>query len=257
MIVSMSEPNDPSSQTHFGFKKVNVEDKADHVADVFHSVAENYDLMNDIMSLGVHRYWKRFTVDLCAIRPGQSVLDVAAGTGDLTLDHAQKVGADGLVMMTDINASMLNLGRNRLLDAGFANTVQYALADAEVLPFPENSFDCVTIAFGLRNVTDKAKALASMFSVLKPGGKAVILEFSKPHDGWFNSIYDWYSFSLLPWLGDKIAKDSESYRYLAESIRMHPDQTTLKKMMDDAGFERTDFHNLTGGVVAVHRGYKL
>jgi demethylmenaquinone methyltransferase/2-methoxy-6-polyprenyl-1,4-benzoquinol methylase len=212
--------------------------------------------MNDVMSLGVHRYWKRFTLDLCAIRSGQTVLDVAAGTGDLSLDHAQKVGDKGLVFMTDINPSMLALGRDRLIDAGFGCTVQYVLADAETLPFPENTFDCITIAFGLRNVTDKSKALASMFQALKPGGKLVILEFSKPYEGWFNSVYDWYSFSLLPWLGEKIAQDRESYRYLAESIRMHPDQETLRKMMQDVGFERVDFHNLTGGVVAVHRGYK-
>ncbi|MDQ2993723.1 MAG: bifunctional demethylmenaquinone methyltransferase/2-methoxy-6-polyprenyl-1,4-benzoquinol methylase UbiE [Pseudomonadota bacterium] len=252
----MSKSNDPKQQTHFGFEKVNIEDKVDRVADVFHSVAKNYDLMNDLMSLGVHRYWKRFTLDLCALRPGQTVLDVAAGTGDLSLSHAQKVGADGLVLMTDINPSMLALGRDRLIDAGFSNSVQYVLADAETLPFPQNTFDCITIAFGLRNVTDKSTALASMLSVLKPGGKAVILEFSKPHDGWFNSLYDWYSFSLLPWLGEIVASDRESYRYLAESIRMHPDQKTLQKMMDDAGFDRTDYHNLSGGIVAVHRGYK-
>lgn len=245
----MSKTNEPNQQTHFGFEKVNVEDKADRVADVFHNVAEKYDFMNDVMSLGVHRYWKRFTLDLCAIRAGQTVLDVAAGTGDLSLDHARKVGSNGLLLMTDINSSMLALGRDRLIDAGFGTSVQYVLADAEILPFEENRFDCVTIAFGLRNVTDKSKALASMFQVLKPGGKLVVLEFSKPHEGWFNSLYDWYSFTLLPKLGD-------SYRYLAESIRMHPDQETLRNMMQDVGFDRVDYHNLTGGVVAVHRGYK-
>lgn len=252
----MSESNEPDQQTHFGFEKVNIEDKADRVASVFHSVAEKYDVMNDVMSLGVHRYWKRFTLDLCAIRPGQAVLDVAAGTGDLSLDHARKVGDSGLVLMTDINPSMLTVGRDRLIDEGFASTVQYVLADAEVLPFEDNTFDCVTMAFGLRNVTDKSKALASMLQVLKPGGKLIVLEFSKPYEGWFNSLYDWYSFSLLPWLGEKIAQDRESYRYLAESIRMHPDQETLRTMMQEVGFDRVDYHNLSGGIVAVHRGYK-
>jgi demethylmenaquinone methyltransferase/2-methoxy-6-polyprenyl-1,4-benzoquinol methylase len=252
----MSEHEDQHSTTHFGFQEVPVADKVDRVADVFHSVAEHYDLMNDLMSLGVHRLWKRFTLGLCALRPGQKVLDVAAGTGDLTLDHAEKVGSEGLVLMTDINPSMLAKGRDRMIDAGVFGNVQYAIADAEALPFDDNYFDCVTIAFGLRNVTDKNQALNEMSRVLKPGGKCIVLEFSKPHTGWFNSIYDWYSFSVLPWLGEKIAKDSESYRYLAESIRMHPDQETLKSMLLEAEFSRCDYHNLSGGIVAVHRGFK-
>ncbi len=252
----MNQHDDNEKTTHFGFQEVPVAEKADRVADVFHSVAEHYDIMNDLMSLGVHRLWKRFTLGLCALRPGQKVLDVAAGTGDLTRDHAKKVGADGLVLMTDINPSMLAKGRDRLIDDGFFDNVQYAIADAEMLPFDDDYFDCVTIAFGLRNVTEKNNALKEMCRVLKPGGKCIILEFSKPHAGWFNSMYDWYSFSMLPWLGEKIANDSESYRYLAESIRMHPDQETLLAMMKDAGFSRPDYHNLSGGVVAVHRGYK-
>jgi demethylmenaquinone methyltransferase/2-methoxy-6-polyprenyl-1,4-benzoquinol methylase len=252
----MNQQDDTQKTTHFGFQEVPLADKVDKVAGVFHSVAEHYDIMNDLMSLGVHRLWKRFTLDLCALRPGQRVLDVAAGTGDLSLDHAQKVGKAGLVLMTDINPSMLSKGRDRLIDAGVLNNVQYAIANAEVLPFEEDYFDCVTIAFGLRNVTDKNQALTEMCRVLKPGGKCIILEFSKPHTGWFNTLYDWYSFTMLPWLGDKIAKDADSYRYLSESIRMHPDQETLKGMMDAAGFDRTDYHNLSGGVVAVHRGYK-
>lgn len=252
----MNQHDDPQQTTHFGFQEVPVTEKAERVADVFHSVAEHYDIMNDLMSMGVHRLWKRFTLGLCALRQGQKVLDVAAGTGDLALDHAQKVGADGLVVMTDINPSMLAKGRDRLINEGLCNTVQYTIADAETLPFEENYFDCVTIAFGLRNVTEKNNALKEMCRVLKPGGKCIILEFSKPQDGWFNSFYDWYSFSVLPWLGDKIAKDADSYRYLAESIRMHPDQETLLAMMKEAGFDRADYHNLSGGIVAVHRGYK-
>jgi len=252
----MNQHDDSQQTTHFGFQEVPVTEKAERVADVFHSVAEHYDIMNDLMSLGVHRLWKRFTLGLCVLRPGQKVLDVAAGTGDLSLDHAQKVGAEGLVVMTDINPSMLAKGRDRLLDHGLGNAVQYSIADAEMLPFDEDYFDCVTTAFGLRNVTEKNNALKEMYRVLKPGGKCIILEFSKPQEGWFNSFYDWYSFSVLPWLGDKIAKDADSYRYLAESIRMHPDQETLLAMMKSAGFDCADYHNLSGGIVAVHRGYK-
>jgi demethylmenaquinone methyltransferase/2-methoxy-6-polyprenyl-1,4-benzoquinol methylase len=255
-ILGMNDQDDPQQTTHFGFQEVPITDKVDRVAGVFHSVAEHYDVMNDLMSLGVHRIWKRFTLEMCGLRPGQKVLDVAAGTGDLTMDHAAKVGEKGTVLMTDINPSMLAKGRDRLIDAGIGDAVQYAIANAEALPFEDNYFDCVTIAFGLRNVTNKNHALAEMSRVLKPGGKCIILEFSKPHSGWFNSLYDWYSFSVLPWLGEKIAQDAESYRYLAESIRMHPDQEALLSMMVEADFSRCDYHNLSGGVVAVHRGYK-
>lgn len=252
----MSKHDDQQQTTHFGFEEVPIAEKVNRVADVFHSVAEHYDVMNDLMSLGVHRLWKRFTLDMCALRPGQAVLDIASGTGDLAIDHAKKVGETGVVFMTDINPSMLEKGRDRLIDAGIGNNVRYVIANAETLPFDDDYFDCVTIAFGLRNVTDKNQALSEMCRVLKPGGKCIILEFSKPHQGLFNSFYDWYSFTVLPWLGEKIAQDADSYRYLAESIRMHADQETLLKMMQDAEFDRCDYHNLSGGVVAVHRGYK-
>lgn len=243
--------------THFGFQQVPPEEKARRVAGVFDSVANRYDLMNDLMSLGIHRWWKRFTVEVSGVRSGQRVLDLAGGTGDLAARFARKVGAEGLVVLADINMSMLSVGRSRLIDRGLVGNIAYVQADAERLPFPTGSFHCVSIAFGLRNVTDKARALASMHGVLRPGGQALILEFSHPTAPGLQPIYDLYSFNVLPLLGRLIANDAESYRYLAESIRMHPDQETLKHMMQDAGFERCDYLNLNGGIVALHRGYRL
>jgi demethylmenaquinone methyltransferase/2-methoxy-6-polyprenyl-1,4-benzoquinol methylase len=209
------------------------------------------------MSFGVHRLWKRFTVEVSALRPGQQVLDLAGGTGDLTALMARRVGQKGRVVISDINGSMLGVGRERLVDEGIVGNVEYVQANAEVLPFPDNYFDCVTIGFGLRNVTDKDKALRAMYRVLKPGGKLLILEFSKPTMPLLSKAYDLYSFKLLPMMGKVITDDADSYRYLAESIRMHPDQETLLGMMQEAGFERCDYYNLTGGVVALHKGYKL
>ncbi|HEX5056704.1 MAG TPA: bifunctional demethylmenaquinone methyltransferase/2-methoxy-6-polyprenyl-1,4-benzoquinol methylase UbiE [Gammaproteobacteria bacterium] len=243
--------------THFGFEEVAAEAKAGRVAEVFHSVANRYDLMNDLMSFGVHRLWKRFTLQLCPARTGQIVLDLAGGTGDLALQLRRMVGPAGLVVLADINGSMLAQGRSRMLDEGIANNVEYVQADAEALPFADNSFDCITIAFGLRNVTDKERALASMLRVLKPGGCLLILEFSKPVLPWLEKLYDLYSFNVIPRLGQWVAGDAVSYRYLVESIRMHPDQETLRGMMDAQGYGRTEFFNMTGGVVALHRGYKL
>ena len=243
--------------THFGYKTVNTEDKVEKVAEVFHSVAGKYDLMNDLMSMGVHRIWKRLTIEKSGVRRGQHVLDLAGGTGDLTAKFSKMVGADGQVILADINESMLKVGRSRLLDKGIVANVDYVQANAECLPFPDNSFDCITIAFGLRNVTDKSAALASMYRVLKPGGRLLILEFSKPVLPGLSPIYDFYSFNILPAMGKIITNDSESYRYLAESIRMHPDQETLKEMMLTAGFERCDYSNLSGGIVALHRGFKF
>jgi len=243
--------------THFGYKEVPVEEKAGRVRAVFDSVASRYDLMNDLMSLGIHRLWKRQTVALAGVRRGQRVLDLASGTGDLAERFAGIVGAEGLVIMSDINAAMLAQGRDRLLDLGRVGNLRYALADAERLPFAPETFDCVTIGFGLRNVTRKEWALEEMFRVLRPGGRALILEFSHPNSRALSRVYDLYSFSVLPGLGRLIAADAESYRYLAESIRMHPDQETLKGMMEAAGFERCSYFNLSGGIVAIHRGYKL
>ncbi len=248
---------DKNDTTHFGYQEVPRSEKARRVADVFDSVAERYDIMNDLMSLGVHRLWKRFAVELAAVRPGQRVLDLAGGSGDLAARFAPLVGAAGEVVLADINAHMLAQGRRRLVDRGIINNVRYAQVNAERLPFPDNSFDCITIAFGLRNVTDKDAALRSMFRVLKPGGRALVLEFSKPVAPGLRPLYDLYSFKVLPLLGRFVARDESSYRYLAESIRMHPDQETLKSMMQQAGFERCDYHNLSGGIVALHRGYKL
>ncbi len=242
--------------THFGFRRIPANEKKSRVAGVFHSVAEKYDLMNDLMSGGVHRAWKRFALELSAARPGQHILDVAAGTGDMTLKFARAVGASGRVVMTDINDSMLYRGRDRLLDAGYCDNVEFVLADAEKLPFPDNSFHCVCIAFGLRNVTDKDAALAAMTRVLKPGGRVLILEFSKPENPVFSKAYDHYSFQVLPRLGKLVAGDAESYQYLAESIRMHPDQETLRGMMENAGLARCQYYNMTGGVVACHVGIK-
>jgi len=243
--------------THFGYQEVSVDEKAGRVRQVFDSVASRYDLMNDLMSLGIHRLWKRQAVALAGVRRGQRVLDLASGTGDLAERFAGIVGAEGKVVMSDINAAMLTQGRDRLLDLGVVGNLDYALANAERLPFASNTFDCVTIGFGLRNVTHKEWALAEMLRVLRAGGRALILEFSHPTSKALGRIYDIYSFSVLPGLGRLIAKDAESYRYLAESIRMHPDQETLKAMMETAGFERCDYFNLSGGIVAIHRGYKL
>jgi demethylmenaquinone methyltransferase/2-methoxy-6-polyprenyl-1,4-benzoquinol methylase len=243
--------------THFGYETVAEAEKAERVRGVFDSVATRYDLMNDLMSFGVHRLWKRFAVQLTGVRAGQRVLDLASGTGDLAARLAGLVGPDGLVVMSDINAAMLAQGRDRMLDDGRVGNVRYAQIDAEALPFPDASFDCVTIGFGLRNVTHKERALAEMRRVLRPGGRALVLEFSHPTTAPLRAAYDLYSFQVLPRLGRLVASDEASYRYLAESIRVHPDQETLKAMMEAAGFERCDVHNLTGGVVAVHRGFRI
>ena len=242
--------------THFGYKQVNVEEKAGKVAEVFHSVAGNYDLMNDLMSGGVHRLWKRVTIEMSGVRPGHHVLDIAGGTGDLAAKFSRIVGPEGTVVLADINDSMLKVGRDRLIDRGITDNVRFSQADAQYLPFPDNTFDVITIAFGLRNVTDKDMALRSMLRVLKPGGKLLVLEFSKPPNQLLSKIYDGYSFNILPKLGKLFANDADSYQYLAESIRMHPDQDTLQGMMDNAGFANTDYHNMTGGIVALHRGVK-
>ncbi len=242
--------------THFGYREVDKEEKAGLVADVFHSVASRYDLMNDLMSGGIHRIWKRFTIELSGVRKGNAVLDIAGGTGDLAARFSQLVGSEGRVVLADINDSMLQVGRDKLLDSGHLGNLEFVQADAQDLPFPDDSFDCVTIAFGLRNVTDKERALASMLRVLKPGGRLLVLEFSKPENDLLGKAYDAYSFRVLPLMGRLVANDSESYRYLAESIRMHPDQETLKEMMEDAGFTRCEYHNMTGGIVAAHRGVK-
>jgi demethylmenaquinone methyltransferase/2-methoxy-6-polyprenyl-1,4-benzoquinol methylase len=247
---------DDKNTTHFGYQEVPVTEKARHVADVFHSVASKYDVMNDLMSLGVHRLWKWLTIQQSGVRRGSKVLDIAGGTGDLTRRFSKLVGDSGKVILADINASMLNVGRDRLTDLGVISNVEFVQANAECLPFPDNYFDCITIAFGLRNVTDKDKALASMYRVLKPGGQLMVLEFSKPNE-WLAPIYDTYSFKLLPKIGKLVANDEESYRYLAESIRMHPDQATLKAMMEAVGFERCEYQNMSSGIVALHRGYKF
>lgn len=254
----MSEQHtDSTEQTHFGYQQVAVEQKASMVAEVFHSVAAKYDVMNDLMSMGIHRLWKRFTIDCSGVRSGHSVLDLAGGTGDLAAKFSRLVGPSGQVVLADINAAMLSVGRDKLRDAGIVGNIDYVQANAEALPFPDNTFDVITIAFGLRNVTDKDKALASMFRVLKPGGRLLVLEFSKPQHDWLSKVYDTYSFHVLPKMGELVANDSESYRYLAESIRMHPDQDTLQGMMETVGFEQVTYHNLTGGIVALHRGFKF
>ncbi|WP_455205626.1 bifunctional demethylmenaquinone methyltransferase/2-methoxy-6-polyprenyl-1,4-benzoquinol methylase UbiE [Kaarinaea lacus] len=244
-------------QTHFGYQRVAVEDKVNKVADVFHSVASKYDVMNDLMSFGVHRLWKRYTIEMSGVRAGHKVLDVAGGTGDLASKFSRLVGSRGEVVLADINASMLQQGRSRLVEQGVVGNVNYVQGNAENLPFADNYFDCITIAFGLRNVTHIDRALASMHRILKPGGRLLVLEFSKPVAPGLSPIYDIYSFNVLPLMGKLIANDAESYKYLAESIRMHPDQDTLKQMMEQAGFERCDYQNLTGGIVALHRGFKF
>ncbi len=247
---------DSDNTTHFGYQTVATEDKADLVRGVFDSVASRYDIMNDLMSAGLHRLWKRYTIDQAAVRSGDVVLDLAGGTGDLARAFAKQVGPEGRVVLADINAAMLQQGRSRLVDAGVAGNVSLAQVDAQDLPFADGTFDCITIAFGLRNVTDKDAALRSMLRTLKPGGKAMILEFSAPSRA-IKPAYDLYSFKVLPTLGKLVADDPESYQYLAESIRMHPDQETLKTMMEDAGFERCRYHNLAAGIVALHIGYRI
>lgn len=248
--------DDNSNTTHFGYREVPENEKANLVAEVFRSVAPKYDLMNDLMSMGMHRLWKRFAITQAALRPGQQVLDVASGTGDLAKAFAKIVGPTGKVIMTDINEAMLQVGRERLEDAGIVGNLECVLADAEKLPFPDNHVDLVTISFGLRNVTDKAAALKSMYRVLKPGGKLLILEFSKPPSPLLNKLYDLYSFNVIPKMGELVTNDKDSYQYLVESIRMHPDQETLKGMMEEAGFEDVGYFNLNGGIVALHKGYK-
>jgi demethylmenaquinone methyltransferase/2-methoxy-6-polyprenyl-1,4-benzoquinol methylase len=241
-------------ETHFGFETVDEKEKAQRVAGVFSSVAQKYDVMNDLMSMGLHRLWKKFAIAIAAPRPGEHVLDVAGGTADLSSAFARRVGPEGQVWLTDINNAMLSVGRDRLLDEGVLAPV--AQCDAEKLPFPDNHFDIVTVAFGLRNMTHKDRALKEMRRVLRPGGRLLVLEFSKVWKP-LEKVYDAYSFKLLPWLGQKIAGDAESYRYLAESIRMHPDQEALKAMMEQAGLERVEVFNMTAGVVALHRAYKF
>ena len=253
----INNDNSEEATTHFGFQTVEKNEKESKVASVFHSVAQQYDVMNDLMSFGIHRLWKRFTIDASGVRPGNKVLDLAGGTGDLTAKFSQLVGREGKVILADINSSMLNVGRDKLRDRGLVQNIEYVQANAQYLPFEDNTFDVITIAFGLRNVTDKDMALRSMYRVLKPGGRLLVLEFSKPEHELVNKAYDFYSFNILPKMGELVAKDGDSYQYLAESIRMHPDQETLKNMMDDAGFEQTSYKNLTGGVVALHKGYKF
>lgn len=252
--VNTAEGND--NTTDFGFTRVDRDAKAGMVRGVFDSVASRYDLMNDLMSGGIHRLWKRFTIELCAVRPGQTILDIAGGTGDLAARFSRLVGQDGKVILADINAAMLEVGRDRLIDKGASDNIEVVQADAQYLPFADNSIDCITIAFGLRNVTDKAIALQSMLRVLRPGGRLLVLEFSKPTSPLLGKIYDQYSFQILPAMGRLVAQDAESYRYLAESIRKHPDQQTLLGMMEDAGFVESRYHNMTGGIVAVHQGFK-
>ena len=245
------------STTDFGFEEIPVAEKQGRVGAVFSSVAQKYDLMNDVMSLGVHHLWKRFTLEMCGLRPGHKVLDLAGGTGDLALKQTQMVGKDGLVVLADINAEMLQQGRDRVIDNGFVKQVEVVQCNAELLPFADNYFDCVTIAFGLRNVTDKAAALVSMRRILKPGGRLCVLEFSRPIYPTLDRLYDIYSFNILPRMGELIAGDRESYQYLAESIRMHPDQEALKNIIiEQGGFDEVEVHNLSGGIVALHRAFK-
>lgn len=247
---------DDTDTTHFGFKTVAKDQKEHLVRGVFDSVASRYDLMNDLMSAGIHRFWKRFTIELSAVRPGQTVLDIAGGTGDLAAKFSRLVGSEGRVILSDINDSMLRVGRDRLIDSGAVGNLHTMQCDAQYLPFSDESIDCITIAFGLRNVTDKDRALSEMERVLKPGGRLLVLEFSKPTHPLLEKAYDAYSFRVLPLMGQLVANDADSYRYLAESIRKHPDQETLLAMMEDAGLVNCEFHNMTGGIVAVHKGTK-
>ena len=253
----MSTDRNESGTTHFGYRDVPIDAKSGMVASVFRSVARRYDVMNDLMSFGIHRFWKQFAIGLTSLRPGQRVLDVAGGSGDMTALAAARVGATGRVVLSDVNDAMLDVARERLADRGIAGNVDFVRADAERLPFASDYFDCVMIAFGLRNVTHVDRALASMWRVLKPGGCLVVLEFSRVTVDPLRRVYDAYSFNVLPLLGRFVANDEDSYRYLAESIRRHPDQETLKGMMEQAGFERVRYHNLSAGVVAVHKGYKI
>jgi ubiquinone/menaquinone biosynthesis methyltransferases len=246
-----------NTTTDFGFKKVPLEDKARLVDSVFSSVANKYDIMNDLMSLGIHRLWKKIAIQHCAIRSGQTILDLAGGTGDLTLAFANELDGKGQVILADINAAMLQAGKNKLINKGQLSNINYLQLNAECLPFAEHSFDCIAIGFGLRNVTNKQLALQEIYRVLKPGARVVILEFSKPVYTQLSTIYDLYSFKLLPLLGKIVANDAASYRYLAESIRVHPDQEQLKNMMQTAGFEHCDYQNLTGGICAIHKGFKF
>lgn len=248
--------NDEKKTTHFGFESIPVEEKEKRVGAVFKSVAKNYDRMNDWMSLGIHHLWKQFTIELSQVRPGQIVLDLAGGSGDLTRLLSKKVGEQGSVILADINAAMINVGRNRLLDEGLQANIRFVQANAQKLPFADNSFHCITMGFGLRNVTDKDEALRAIYRVCKPGGKLMVLEFSTPNLPGLKPVYDWYSFKILPRLGQLLANDAASYQYLAESIRQHPDQEKLKTMIEQAGFEDCHYHNLTGGIVALHIAYK-
>ena len=250
-------PTDPGERTHFGFREVPADTKRGLVGEVFRSVAGRYDLMNDLMSLGIHRAWKQFALLQSGVRTGARVLDVAGGTGDMTARFAARVGPTGQVVLSDINDAMLAIGRERLVDRGIAGNVEFVRADGENLPFPDNHFDCVSIAFGLRNVTHIDRALASMYRVLKPGGKLLVLEFSRPTLAPLKPVYDAYSFNVLPWLGRVVAGDEASYRYLVESIRRHPDQEQLKALMQTAGYERVQYYNLSGGIVALHVGHKF
>ncbi len=248
--------SETQNKTHFGFQEVDEDQKQGMVKGVFRAVASNYDVMNDAMSMGVHRAWKWFAVAQSGVQAGDKVLDLAAGSGDLSLKFAKKVGEEGQVIVTDINEAMLEEGRKRLTDQGIAGNVNYCLVNAEQLPFDDNSFDCISISFGLRNVTRKEVALESMYRCLKPGGRAIILEFSQPTNETFRKVYDAYSFNVIPKLGELISNDRDSYQYLVESIRKHPPQEELKQMMLNSGFDRVRYHNLTGGVVALHVGYK-
>lgn len=243
--------------THFGYRTIAKDQKALMVADVFHSVAAKYDLMNDLMSFGIHRIWKRFAIQCSGVRRGQKVMDLAGGTGDLTFNFSRLVGEEGEVVLLDINDSMLKVGREKLRNRGILGNVSYVQANAEALPFPDDIFECIIISFGLRNVTEKKQVLKSTYRVLKPGGRLLILEFSRPHFKLMNKAYNLYLFYILPRIGEMVTHDAGSYRYLAESIQMHPDQETLKSMILESGFDSAEYFNMTGGIVALHRGYKF